>query len=92
MSSRARRMNVVPLHPDQATASRGGGPATYTVPDVARLLGTGTAVVYRMRRAGDIPARRIGDRWITSRRQFHAWLDGDDQPAATATSSAGGAG
>jgi hypothetical protein len=41
-------MNVAPLHPDQATASRGGGPATYAVPEVARLLGTGTAAVYRM--------------------------------------------
>ena len=91
MNSTAPRIRVVPLHPGRATALRGGVQATYTVPEAARLLGTGTAVVYRMLRAGEIPARRVGDRWIISRRRFDAWLDCDDQAVSDAT-AAGGAG
>jgi excisionase family DNA binding protein len=52
---------------------------TYTVAEVAHLLGLSRASTYALIRAGDIPARRMGSRWIIPRRRFHAWLDGADQ-------------
>ena len=30
---------------------------------------------YRMIRSGDIPARKLGGRWVVPRRAFHDWLD-----------------
>jgi excisionase family DNA binding protein len=92
-------MTVIPLHPGPEKAARSAharvAPATYTVPEVAELLGVGTSTIYQMLRAGDIPARRAGDRWIISRRRIHAWLDGDDQGVTDignlATQSSGGA-
>lgn len=50
--------------------------ATYTVPEVAELLGLSRATTYVLLRQGEIPARRIGCRWIIARRRFDAWLDG----------------
>jgi excisionase family DNA binding protein len=50
---------------------------TYTVPEVAALLGISRATTYAMLRAGEIPARRIGSRWIIACRRFDAWLQSD---------------
>lgn len=50
---------------------------TYTVPEIAALLGISRATAYAMLRAGEIPARRIGSRWIIACRRFNAWLDGE---------------
>ncbi len=55
--------------------------ATYTVPEVAGLLGISRATAYAMLRQGEIPARQIGSRWIIPRRRFDAWLDGDLEDA-----------
>ena len=76
-----RRDREIPLRP---------GSATYTVSEVAELLGVGTSTVYQMLRAGQIPARRAGDRWIISRRRVRVWLDGDDQADTLAEATAGG--
>jgi excisionase family DNA binding protein len=50
---------------------------TYTVPEIAELMGLSRASVYVLLRAGEIPALRMGGRWIIPRRRFHAWLDGE---------------
>ncbi len=50
---------------------------TYTVDEVAALLGIARCVAYQYVRAGVIPAERIGRRWLIPRRRFHAWLDGN---------------
>lgn len=52
--------------------------STYSVPEVARILGLGRGIVYELVRQGQIPALRCGSRWIIPRRRFHAWLDAAD--------------
>lgn len=54
--------------------------AVYTVPEVAELLSLSRGSAYAMLRTGEIPAIRLGSRWVIPKRRFHAWLD--DQPAA----------
>jgi len=49
-------------------------PATYTVDEVARLLGLSRGNAYQFVKDGVIPAKRIGRRWVISRASFHAWL------------------
>jgi excisionase family DNA binding protein len=51
-------------------------PATYTVMEVAALLGIGRGAAYELVRDGTIPALRCGRRWVVPRSRFHAWLDG----------------
>lgn len=72
--------NVTPIHRNlrpirQPTTA----PQTYTPAQVADLLGISLSGVYNHLRAGTIPSRRVGARWLISRRQFHDWLDGVDQ-------------
>ncbi|PPJ40184.1 excisionase [Nocardia nova] len=56
-------------------------PATYTVDEVAVLLGVSRGVAYQFVNAGEIPAKRIGRRWVISRAVFHAWLNNSDNLA-----------
>jgi excisionase family DNA binding protein len=51
------------------------GRAAYTVREVAALLGLSPGTTYALVRAGAIPARRMGGRWIVPKRRFHRWLD-----------------
>ena len=53
---------------------------TYTVDEVAELLGVARGVAYEGVRNGSIPATRVGRRWLIPRRRFHAWLDGAEPP------------
>ena len=55
---------------------------TYTVDEVAALLGVARGVAYDNVRSGLIPAVRVGRRWLVPRSRFHAWLD-TTRPAAT---------
>jgi excisionase family DNA binding protein len=57
--------------PSPARSSR----ATYTVGEVAALLGISRASVYTRLATGEIPARRIGSRWIIARHRFDVWLN-----------------
>jgi excisionase family DNA binding protein len=50
---------------------------TYTVDQIAVLLGVARSVAYESVRNGEIPATRVGRRWLIPRKRFHAWLDGD---------------
>lgn len=54
---------------------------TYSVDEVAALLGIARGVAYESVRNGEIPATRVGRRWLVPRRRFHAWLDGAPDPA-----------
>jgi excisionase family DNA binding protein len=51
---------------------------TYTVEQVAALLGIARGVAYEAVRNGEIPATRVGRRWLVPRKRFHAWLDGTE--------------
>ena len=46
--------------------------------EVSRALKCGINQVYESLRRGEIPNRKIGRRYIISRRRFYQWLDGDD--------------
>jgi len=48
---------------------------TYTVEQVANLLGIFGETTYQLARDGVIPARRIGRRWLIPRKALHDWLD-----------------
>ena len=62
-------------------------PLTYSVDEVAELLGIARGVAYESVRNGSIPATRVGRRWLVPRKRFHAWLDGTE----TATTAGRGA-
>ncbi|MGH3367923.1 MAG: helix-turn-helix domain-containing protein [Nocardioidaceae bacterium] len=49
--------------------------AVYTVRQVAWLLAMSLGTTYDLLRSGEIPATRLGTRWIIPRARFHAWLD-----------------
>jgi excisionase family DNA binding protein len=59
-------------------------PATeiYTVPQVARMLNMNLGTIYQLVRNGVIPAKRLGRRWVISRKRFHQWLDDREQEEA----------
>ncbi|MDX5456575.1 helix-turn-helix domain-containing protein [Micromonospora tulbaghiae] len=50
--------------------------AVYTVKEVAAMLSLSISSAYALVRAGQIPAERLGRRWVVPRSRFHAWLDG----------------
>ncbi|MDQ4119672.1 MAG: helix-turn-helix domain-containing protein [Actinomycetota bacterium] len=58
-------------------------PLTYTVDQAAALLGIARGVAYESVRNGEIPATRVGRRWLIPRSRFHAWLDGEAQQRST---------
>jgi excisionase family DNA binding protein len=86
---------VVPLAPRQfrrATEPTAVAPrpvrAVYTVKEVAGLLSLSVSSAYALVRSGDIPAERLGRRWVIPRVRFHAWLDGTSgELSATGTDS-----
>ncbi|WP_216911504.1 helix-turn-helix domain-containing protein [Nocardia noduli] len=49
--------------------------ATYTVEEVAQLLDLSRNNAYRAVRDGEIPAKRVGRRWVVPRELFHQWLN-----------------
>lgn len=51
------------------------GTAVYKVREVARLLALSLGSTYELVRTGEIPATRLGNRWIIPKSRFHAWLD-----------------
>ncbi|MCG8915388.1 helix-turn-helix domain-containing protein [Actinokineospora sp. PR83] len=48
---------------------------TYTVTQVAEMLGLSRGGTYECVRNGTIPAIRLGNRWVVPCKRFHAWLD-----------------
>ena len=55
--------------------------AVYTVAEVAEMLDLSSGSTYALVRSGDIPAKKMGGRWVIPKRRFHAWLD--DLPEAS---------
>lgn len=49
-------------------------PATMTAREVAALTGLSVASVYRGLARGEIPAVRVGARWIIYRARIEQWL------------------
>jgi excisionase family DNA binding protein len=49
--------------------------AVYSVREVAHLLSLSLGATYALVRAGEIPARRLGSRWVIPRVRFDQWLD-----------------
>jgi excisionase family DNA binding protein len=64
-----------------ATGAAGADRAVYTVREVAHLLDLALGTAYALVRAGEIPAKKIGARWVIPRAAFHAWLDDCRPPA-----------
>lgn len=90
--------NVVPFAPRQAGPRAGevvpeDDPArpvraVYTVKEVAVMLSLSVSSAYTLVRSGQIPAERLGRRWVVPRSRFHAWLDGESGGlSATGTDS-----
>jgi len=79
--------HVVDLANDAAETPANPNPrpaaaTTYTVKEVAGLLRLSLGGTYEAIRAGEIPAKRIGGRWIVPVHRFHAWLDAQDNDSA----------
>jgi excisionase family DNA binding protein len=56
-----------------------------TVVDLAQELEVGLAVAYALVRQGTIPSRRIGRKYVISRRQYERWLHGESLSAEDAS-------
>ena len=63
---------------DASVAGIDGRRAVYTVTEVAAMLDLSRGSAYAMVRAGQIPALRLGSRWVIPKRRFHEWLN--DRP------------
>ena len=50
---------------------------TYTVDDVAAMLGIARGKAYEHVRNGEIPSVRMGRRLLIPRERFHSWLNGE---------------
>jgi excisionase family DNA binding protein len=48
------------------------------VEEVARLLGIATSSAYRACRSGELPARRVGRRWVIPGAALARWLAGEE--------------
>jgi excisionase family DNA binding protein len=53
-------------------------PEVYTVKEVAALLGLSLGGAYALVTDGTIPAKKLGGRWVISKKRFHAWLEDED--------------
>ena len=49
---------------------------TYTPEEVAKMLGLHLNSVYSMLKRGALPGRKVGNKWLISKKQFDEWLDG----------------
>ena len=67
------------IHPRFAVAER----ATYSVDEVAHLLGLSRGLAYQCVRQGQIPAIRVGRRWMVPRKVFQEWLESSCQTEAS---------
>ena len=62
------------LVPSRSSADVDDDRAVYTVREVAHLLSLSLCVTYALVRSGEIPARRLGGRWVIPRARFqHGW-------------------
>ena len=69
-----------PPPPDAATdapadAVQSAEHGVYTVKEVSRYLRLSLGGTYALIRTGEIPAKKLGGRWVIPKRRFAAWLD-----------------
>jgi excisionase family DNA binding protein len=48
-----------------------------TIAQVAQLLQLGERTIYRLARTGELPGRKIGNKWRFEREQIGAWIRGE---------------
>jgi excisionase family DNA binding protein len=66
------------------------GGAVYTVKEVSQYLRISLGGTYALIRSGEIPAKKLGGRWVIPKRRFTAWLDScAREPAAPAARKGG---
>lgn len=59
---------------------------TYSIEETAELLGIGRRLAYELANRGELPALRLGKRWVVPRHRLERLLEGDahgDDIAAT---------
>jgi excisionase family DNA binding protein len=58
---------------------------TYSIPEVADIVGIGTRTAYELARTGKLPFEvlAIGGRLVVPRHQVHDWLEGKTREAAS---------
>lgn len=69
------RLILLPAHSTATATAAVGDRAVYTVREVAHLLSLSLGATYALVRSGEIPARRLGSRWVIPRNRFEEWLD-----------------
>jgi excisionase family DNA binding protein len=83
------------LVPPRSGSGSDGDRAVYTVREVAHLLSLSLGATYALVRSGQIPAHRLGSRWVIPRGRFEQWLDEctvdpDPDPAPPSPWASGG--
>ncbi|MFG1891803.1 helix-turn-helix domain-containing protein [Micromonospora sp. NPDC049051] len=84
-------MSTVIPFPQRPTPTDAGGISTgrlapvaravYTVAETAHILSLSLGSTYALVRPGEIPAIKLGGRWLIPKRRLHQWLD--ELPEAT---------
>ena len=69
-----------PAPPSAVVVPLGG--AVYTVREVSRYLRISLGGTYALIRSGEIPAKKLGGRWVIPKQRFAAWLDSCAQEPA----------
>jgi excisionase family DNA binding protein len=83
----------LPTRPDAAKAPERARPATvipiqesravYSVKETAYQLSLSLGSTYKLIRSGEIPAIKLGGRWVVPKKRLHTWID--NLPTATTT-------
>ncbi|MFE7872752.1 helix-turn-helix domain-containing protein [Micromonospora humida] len=79
LDSRSRPATTEPETPGRVLRL-GDARVVYSVREVARLLSLSLGSTYALVREGEIPARKLGGRWVIPKKRFHAWLDSCVEP------------
>jgi excisionase family DNA binding protein len=66
------------------------GGAVYTVKEVSQHLRISLGGTYALIRSGEIPAKKLGGRWVIPKRRFAAWLDSCAREPAESAAGKGG--
>ena len=66
------------------TGHLGSDDVFLTTEEVLEYLQVNLRTVYRLIKAGKIPAVRVGRQWRFRKRDLDVWLDGDNKPVTTA--------
>jgi excisionase family DNA binding protein len=67
-----------------STRPHPAGRMVYTVKEVAEMLQLNLGGTYVLIRSGQIPAKKLGNRWVIPIHRFHAWLDAQTEPGPEA--------